>query len=353
MRAAGLWSLPADYHASNFYPQVEDRADARYGAFIQLWAVRRGAGRVLAFTDSTVFSNFSAFEPGRTELMLGMIEWLNHRNRGPDPRPWLLGAGGVLWLLALTGMGGRRWLPPLAALTLFGWAGAVLAVRAHHPVALPLPAPRRPLTEVVVDRTLSDAPLSKCGFIKASPEGFGIFEQWILRLGYFTARREGARAFEGRGMVILEPDRLATEAFRTRLVDYVKRGGRVLVVDSALSRQSTVNSLLHPFGLSVDMASDVAGVLEPPAGWPAVPVESVRTVNGGEPLFTVAGQPVGARAGFGQGAVVLIGFGARFNDDHMGITTDIEPDAAMRQVYELEFRLLRHLMEETADGDAS
>ena len=80
IRSTGLRNLPADYHVSNFYPQVEDHAYSRYGAFVQLWATRRGAGRVAAFTDSTVFSNFSTFEPGKAELMLGMLEWLNHRN---------------------------------------------------------------------------------------------------------------------------------------------------------------------------------------------------------------------------------------------------------------------------------
>ena len=33
-------ALPADYHASNFYPQVEDHAEERYGQFVQLWATR-------------------------------------------------------------------------------------------------------------------------------------------------------------------------------------------------------------------------------------------------------------------------------------------------------------------------
>src|SRR5206468_7401514 len=34
----GVRDAPADYHASNFYPQVLDFAQARYGAFVQLWA---------------------------------------------------------------------------------------------------------------------------------------------------------------------------------------------------------------------------------------------------------------------------------------------------------------------------
>ena len=62
----------------------------RYGAFIQSWAARHGQGRVLAFTDSTVFSNFCVGQPGKAEVMLGMIEWLNHADPWLEPRPWLL-----------------------------------------------------------------------------------------------------------------------------------------------------------------------------------------------------------------------------------------------------------------------
>ena len=57
----GLWSLPADYHASNFYPQVLDFAQTRYGAFVQLWATTYGRGRILAFTDSTTYNTGVVF----------------------------------------------------------------------------------------------------------------------------------------------------------------------------------------------------------------------------------------------------------------------------------------------------
>ena len=96
IRARGLRSLPADYHASNYYPQVTDRAESRYGAFVELWTTHHGTGRVAAFGDSTIFSNFSTFEPGKAELMLGMLEWLNHRQRASDPRSVLVGLGALL-----------------------------------------------------------------------------------------------------------------------------------------------------------------------------------------------------------------------------------------------------------------
>ena len=38
IRSTGLWNLPADYHADNYYPQVVWRPDMRYGAYVQLWS---------------------------------------------------------------------------------------------------------------------------------------------------------------------------------------------------------------------------------------------------------------------------------------------------------------------------
>ncbi|MBN1672491.1 MAG: hypothetical protein JXR37_15730 [Kiritimatiellae bacterium] len=350
MRAAGLWNLPADYHASNFYPQKEERADMRYGAFVQLWATRHGAGRVVAFTDSTIFSNFSAFEPGKSELMLGMLEWLNRANRGGDPRRWLV-AGGIL--LALAGLGLARARVPPVALVAAGLLGCTLAgglIRRHHRAAMPMPGRRRPLTMLVVDRTVSDATLSRSGFIRATAKSFGIFEQWFLRLGYFLSRRSGESAFSGDLLVFLQPNRPPQDAFREKLARYVESGGKVLIVDSANNGASSANSLLHPFQMSFETHTAVEGDLQPPEGWPVVPVSAAWTVAGGQPFLFVNHQPVAAAARFGKGLVVALGCGARFNDENMGITPDVPPQDDVRQVYELEFRLLRAIVEDALAG---
>jgi len=345
IRATGLRSLPADYHASNFYPQVEDRADARYGAFTQLWTTRRGSGRVAAFGDSTIFSNFSTFEPGKAELMLGMLEWLNHLNVRADVRPLLL----VLGLL-LTGVAlvlGRRWSGSRLVLlsgALLGWSLGIVTVQAGHQWAYPLPKPVRPFTHVVIDSTVCDVPLSKSGFIAGEPTGFGIFERWILRLGCFTSRRQGNDVFTGNLIVFMHPNRPVSQAFRAALSRYVAGGGKVLVLDSPANTQSTANSLLYPFGLSVDRATPVKGAMATPAGWPAVAVDSACQVKGGTALIRLGDTPVAATATHGEGTVMVIGFASRFTDRQMGVTGDIIPDAQLRDVYELQFALLRSIL---------
>ncbi|MBP8303100.1 MAG: hypothetical protein KBE04_03120 [Phycisphaerae bacterium] len=343
--STGLRSLPADYHASNFYPQVEDRADARYGAFVQLWATRFGAGRVAAFTDSTIFSNFSTFEPGKPELMLGMLEWLNHRNVRVSVRGWLVGAGVLLAAVGIraAGSGGSLWLLALSAGWL-GWAAAAAGIHTVHEKSMPLPRPSRPFVRVVFDTEVCAPLLSKSGFIAGKAGGFGIFERWVLRLGCFTRRSGPVDSLEGDLVVFAEPNRPIRRELRTRLVEIVRSGGHVLVLDSPENTGSTANTLLYSFGLAVDQGDPLRGSLQGPPGWPAVEVESASRVKGGEPLIQTNGAPVAARVRWGTGTVTVIGFARRFDDLHMGGTGDVVPGPDLRQVYDLQFALLRDIL---------
>ena len=134
MTNTGLWNLPPDYYVLNYYPQVEDRADARYGAWIQTWASRHGAGRVVAYTDSTQFSNFSTFEPGKIEVMMGMVEWLNRSGGFTAANILLLIAAAAPALAAMMLARGwdSGWLVLIAAGVL-GWVVAAVAIRAGMP----------------------------------------------------------------------------------------------------------------------------------------------------------------------------------------------------------------------------
>ncbi|MDH7600096.1 MAG: hypothetical protein QHH07_10760 [Sedimentisphaerales bacterium] len=342
IRSTGLKNLSADYHASNFYPQVQDHPHMRYGAFIQLWAHRYGKGRVLAFTDSTIFSNFATFEEGKPELMLGMIEWLNHRN-GIDLRPWLAIVGLMSGIVGMIKAAGRTWYVTLLVGATVGWGIGGLAAKTLNDIAMDLPSPKRPYTLFVIDRTICKGPLSKSGFIAGPRDGFGIFERWILRLGYFTARRSGNQAFTGDVLVFFYPTGTASDHFRQQLQQYVYRGGKVLILDSPENADSKANGLLYGFGMSVDRALAGGGVLRTPASWPAVQVESAFRVNGGQPIVWLNDQPVAATCRYGRGTMTVIGFGSRFTDMVMGVTGDVIPDQQLRQVFDLEYAILRYV----------
>ncbi len=347
IQATGLKNLSANYHAPNYYPQAKDQPEMRYGPFVQLWATRHGAGRVVAFTDSTIFSNFAFFEPGKSELMLGMLEWLNHRSEALDPRLLLVLVG--VCLLAGAAALGRPWetcWPLLLAAGALGWAAVVVAVPAAGRAAMPPPKALSPMTTIALDRTVSEARLPRNGFIAGKDDEFGLFERSILRLGYFTRRASGADATKADVVVVLHPgggDQPTLVRFRRRLIEYVSAGGKLLVLDSPANARSTANSLLHPFGLKVTPVAHLEGTLSGTGDLPAVGVPSACEVTGGEPLARLGGRTVAAVARKGAGSVWVIGFASRFTDAKMGVTGDIVPGAELRKVFDFEFALLRRI----------
>jgi hypothetical protein len=347
IRSTGLKNLPADYHASNFYPQVQDRSKMRYGAFIQLWAKRHGAGRVVGFTDSTIFSNFAAFEPGKTELMLGMLEWLNHHNSPFDLRPFLIGLGLVLIAAGII-FAQRQWgtWTILLSAGMLGLVTSAVSVRAIHRHSMHLPKENRPMVQVVIDRTICNGPLSRSGFISGQKDGFGIFERWILRLGYFTSRKQNADVFTGALLVFLYPNQTVSEQFREDLAEYVTAGGKVLILDSPENSVSTANSLLYPFGLAVNRSKQLRGSFKAQPDWPTITINSSCQIDGGKPIMWIDSTPIAASIRHGRGTVTVIGFGSRFTDANMGVTGDVVPDENLRKVFELQFRLLKTVVDQ-------
>jgi hypothetical protein len=317
----------------------------RYGAFVQLWTTHYGTGRVAAFADSTIFSNFATFEPGKSELMLGMLEWLNYHNCPYPLRPFLILLGLLLFVggLVLCRTSSAAWLVVVSA-GMFGWAVAAAGTRAIHRYSMPFPEAARPMVQVVVDRTVCDALLSRGGFIAGKREGFGIFERWILRLGYFTSRRRGTDALTGDLIVFTHPNQAVPREFRDELADYVAAGGKVLVLDSPANTESTANSLLYPFGLTVTPNASLSGPLKAPEDWPVIRIDSTCQIEGGEPIMWVANTPIAARVSHGEGTVTVIGFGSRFADAYMGVIGDVVPGDELRKVFDLQFAMLRSII---------
>jgi hypothetical protein len=359
--STGLRNLPADYHASNFYPQVEDRADARYGSFVQLWETTHGQGRVVGFTDSTQFSNFCLFDPGKSELFVGMVEWLNHRS-GNDPRYALGGLTIIALLLSWSLARNRLSAIPLAcSAAIFGFSLALPILRSAQQRAMPLPKATNPMVRVVMDRTVCDSTLPLAGFIAGKPDGFGIFERWILRLGYFTARRSGADALHDNLLVFTYPDKPVSRDFRDAVERYVNDGGKILVIDSAENQHSTANSILWPYKIQVKRDATLAGDLDltsststtQPATTSVSPVSVTNAVEvsvdkdaNAEILAKVTDKPVSLSVKHGKGSVTVVGYGSRFTDQNYGFTGDNEPDAAMRSAYQVQFDLIRKIVEE-------
>ncbi len=199
---AGLWSMNADYNYANFMPEPQHTPGSRFGTFIQAWAAHAGnGGRVIAWGDSTIFSNFCIGQPGKFPVLLNMIEWLNHQ-----------GGTGVWWLWTLLGIaaignglwlvraGGASWLVLLAGAAC-GWTLGTTATAAllAREMPLPIPSDERRMPLVVIDRTTSRVPLAST-FTNDDPTGggFGLLEQWIPAPRLHDRACRGRRRLPGR-----------------------------------------------------------------------------------------------------------------------------------------------------------
>ncbi len=328
----GLWSMGPEYHNDNFHPVPQHCPAMRGGAFIQTWAARHGDGRVVAFTDSTIFSNFCAGQPGKSELLLGMVEWLNHANPWLDPRAWLvvlgiLSLGGAGFVIARRGIDMRQtWLVLLAA-GACGWALASVATAAANRWNLPEPERLRPERCVTIDRETSTVPLSKGAYTQGDGQGYGLLEQWIARLDCHTVRRSDSDLFSGDTMVVICPSRSVSDDYRRNIETYVADGGRLLVIDSPENINSTANSVLWPFGISIHHDRAWKGSLTTALKLPAVEVTGACEVVGGQAVARIGQLPVAAAVRHGRGSVLAIGFGSLWNDTGMGETWTLKLDA--------------------------
>ncbi|MBN2492785.1 MAG: hypothetical protein JXQ29_18195 [Planctomycetes bacterium] len=364
IRNTGLKNLGPNYFASNFYPQPVDAPEMIYGSFVQLWATHHGRGRVLAFTDSTIFANFSLFDPGKSELFLGMVEWLGREEAGHGKR-WrvllalLLGAAAVL----------GAWFRPTAGVlglgaALFGWAAGAVLVQHLHTRSLPLPKARLPLVRLAFERSLTRTGLPTGGFIGGHDDHFGLFERAVQRLTeihqgpdrpgrtWTTFRATGATALRGDGVVVILPSEEPDPAFLAALERYVREGGKLLVLDAPENEESTASTLLAPFRLALETARGVrgeaprAGPVEGPPGWPAITVQSTRLVRGGRPFARVGGEPAAAVLRHGRGTVAVVGFGSRFADRNLGATDNTIPEEPTLRVFGFAYALLRALVDD-------
>ncbi len=166
-----------------------------------------------------------------------------------------------------------------------------------------------------------------------------------------SGRNAASRSQPADLLVITYPREEPSAEYLERLERYVSDGGKLLVIDSADNRgdadssRSTANALLERFGLALDEESSLSGTLTSDQLSGGVPVEKATAVRGGEPFAAISGKTVGAWTRHGDGAVYVVGFGTRFSDLNMGVTGDTIPDDEMRKVYDLEFNLLRWIVE--------
>ena len=354
----GLRSLRADYSRRSFFPEKKASLDQEFGLLPQMIATRFGRGRVAAWTDSTVFSNFWFYMPGKSELCLGTMNWLNHRNRWGFVR-WLFGIAAVYVLFL-----GVRWLRSAnpVQVVIWGLSGALvgvplgtLAFSALNRVAYPLPAPRRELPWIAFEREHCNLrlPSETLDASQTGDNNYHTFFVWTQRLGYMPASIPSldTSLAKSKLLVLVDPDKDFMPRELLRIKRYVQSGGRVLVLDGANNQSSTANQLLDGYGIKIEEARFRQSWVFDRKGRKIAAVKVPRPVTGGVPVLRMAfGKPFLTATKVGKGLIAVMGSSHLYTNRSMGNTSAV-PSANQARIYETEFWLFRNLMEGPSDPE--
>jgi hypothetical protein len=344
-----LRTMAADYSQTSFFPEKKDHRDYGFGLFSQTISATRGKGRIVGFTDSTVFSNFFMFIPGKPELLLGTVEWLNRENSFPMLDVLFLAVFGVLILAAVL-ISRKMDRFPLGMITMsFVMAAAPLsiaAVRALNARAYPPPEPHTDYPVVAFEERHSWFFIPRYELTPRTSNDFQTFYVWTQRLGLIpTVSSSVEEAVEGADLVVfIDPITPFQQQERERLGEFVEGGGSVLLLDDRRNPRSTSNQLLSFFDLGMDTTRVVLSGEDSTMGNAHFFDEAGR-IAGGTPLVaTGGGASIVSYVERGEGMVMACSNSHIFEGNSMG-TTATEPDSLQRRIYDLQFEMLRKLMD--------
>ncbi len=381
-----LFADPLDYSQNSFFGHVVPDVGDAFGPLVLMAAREYGAGRVVAFSDSTIFSTFSVLRGDTPDLLIDTVDYLNHINDPADSGAalCLLLAGlsavglGLMYRRGLVDGSQLAQLGPTAALA--GLALASVAVDSLMDTRITDRQPYEEITTVAfvegVGGALFPSPMIESDSVPDAAS-FDVFFTWVQRLGWFPRTCTLEEALQHDAVVVINPDTSLPAHAPALLESYVAGGGKLLVLDRWRDPQSSAGRLLAPFGLGVGERSrrednhvretalrsmqeqgstNALGAADTanPADTPALDFDGVYAeplsrrvpvpapaLFGGTSVFEGEGERVlVTTTQHGAGRVIAVADSALFSRVHMGSQMDTpEPGDDCLAVFELEYRL--------------
>jgi hypothetical protein len=341
------------YPSGNFYPPVKDHTYMPFGAFLQMVGIKTGKGRVIGFSDSTTYSNFEAFIAGKPELLLSALSWLNRENRWNWLQFLLLTLATVCFLLGVKILQKDKrtvliylWLVTLAV---FCISCGLITCQFLSYKFYPLPNPRTPYTKVVFEQEHGDYELPLKGFTKEREKSYEVFYTWVLRVGYypFTGKTLEEDTQDANILIIINPHQRFYPEELDQIREYLQKGGKVLLMDGSDNESSTANELLASFGMKIEREKRVPLPPSYSTSWMSrTGQNSAFVIEGGEGLLRSAeGNPILSTLKVGKGVIAVMTFSQLFTNPPMGGSYRVVPNQQQRDIYNLEFNLLRGLVQ--------
>lgn len=353
---------PGTYSTENFFRESMASTDSEFGYLLQAAAMPYGRGRVVAFTDSTVFSSFCMFTDGYPLFTLGVMDYLNRTNSSELLTAVLLciiilAFVTLLFLLKKQEKIICLWVVLVTGLLAFSVAATLCFSFSEQTYQIPSAQQQYPSVYFDQQHSSYDISVKPTAAFGYNENNYATFFVWTQRLGCVPTL-EGSledATTNSDVIVFINPNKPFTESNLQLVAHYLEKGGHVLLLDSIKNPQSTANELVGQFGLWIETKTDEKLVIlntssqgnDSEVGTIVTPR---LTVAGGTPLlvdennetYAQATQFISQTTG-AAGKLVVVVDSYMFSDAVMG-GTFTEPSEKQRRIYATEFYLLDYII---------
>ena len=210
--------------------------------------VPHGKGRVFLFSDSTVWSNFYMFIPGKPELILGILNWLDRRNGIWEflHIAFIFSAFGSLIISIFIGKKISK--KYLLYLTLAAWLITTpLAVHFFEVLNLiyySSPKPHTKYTQVNFESEHSDFEMPVLHITQNTERDYHTFYVWLQRINAVPKLYNNyGDALKGAGsLVIINPVKPFSKSEIQKTKDFVENGGKIFLIDDPAKTNLSVSN---------------------------------------------------------------------------------------------------------------
>ena len=365
----GLRADPGEFASVGFFRETRANdptqvTDTVWGLINQAVAARYGKGRIVAFADSTIISNFRIFFGGSPNFVIGAMEYLNRKNYYENEKQILFLLGLIIaclaaYLLGRITWGDRKFAALLAVLAIgaLSASGALLIFATKGESTIPSEFYLRNHT-VSFDGEHSDM-ITNQGEAMGQYETFFIWTQRVNLTPAMENRMDDAMA-KGRALAVIDPVKPLSQEGLASIRNYIKDGNSVLLM---VSSEGPWSNIIGYFGMQtyqIEAPNNTTNTSLMNASWgwkDGLPINPWGlAIKGGRSLLTINGRAVLAESSYGEGKFLLFTDSQVFKDGFFGrpgymgyAKTDPgivdKKDYDLKALYDLEYRIFEDYLE--------
>ena len=348
-------SYVLSYANRNYFSDTKPDLNINFGANTLLTAGNYGRGRVAVFSDSTVFSNFFIYLPGKTELALSIIAWLNHTPPAMAVKlvlfvGALLSLFGVIYSFKKERKGQSLFWPTITGFVFF--VIGIFLINVGNVLSFQRPIEQRPMVKAGFLAEYSSIYLPYAEWRIGDPNDFNTFYIWGQRVGICNRyyQQLGEALDTSKALFMILPKNPFTPEDIGKLDNYLQAGGKIFLLDHG-GNGSTANIFLENYDLSLLYHEDGKGNIIDCGGESVfkntLPLGFVK--GSADPIlywrdeYTNQLKPVFVKKRIGRGELYLFGGVENFSTPNFG-PDGMVPEGNSRKINDLILEMYRLIL---------